>query len=227
MNKCWNWFESGDQERGTGEPQLINEMTQSVIQKYSANPKLVFVAGLSAGAGMSVILGATYPDTFVAIGAASGLEYAAATDMISAFTAMRMGGPDPTQQGQLAKSAQGSAARPLGVIVTHGSADTTVAPVNGKQIVQQYITTNTLNGVTLPSSGSTTSGQVPSGRSYTVTDYVSNEKITYIRFVYVDGMPHAWPGGSHDGSYTDPTAPSASNMMAEFFFKFAGARSSD
>jgi len=133
FSRCWNWFDASHQSRGAGEPQLIAQMTSSVIQKFSVNPSRVFVAGISAGAAMSNIVGACYPDVFSGIGSVSGLEYKAAVDMLGAFTAMTEGGPAPQIQGGLAYRAGGSAARVQYALVTQGTADYTVFPVNGAQ----------------------------------------------------------------------------------------------
>lgn len=119
---------SQHQRRGSGEPELIADMTRAVMSKYNVNPKYVFVAGLSAGAAESVILGATYPDIFSGAGVASGLEYAAATDILGAYTAMREGGPNPSTSANEAHNAGGSAARAIAVFVTHGTGDTVVYP---------------------------------------------------------------------------------------------------
>lgn len=36
-NKCWNWFETSSQSRGSGEPALIAGMIASVAQSYSVD----------------------------------------------------------------------------------------------------------------------------------------------------------------------------------------------
>ena len=112
-NKCWNWFETAHQSRGSGEPFIIAGMVTTVKNNYSIQDERVYVAGLSAGAAMSVIMGATYPDFFSGIGVGAGLEYKAATSMSGAFTAMSSGGPNPTQQGIAAYGAMGSRAKML------------------------------------------------------------------------------------------------------------------
>jgi poly(hydroxyalkanoate) depolymerase family esterase len=232
-NKCWNWFETAHQARGAGEPALIVSMAQSLFAKYKIDEDRVFVAGLSAGAAMSAILGVTYPDVFHAVCVAAGLEYKAATSTISALTAMSSGGPAPATQGQLGyKAAQGHN-RKIALFVTHGSSDSTVAPINGKQVVSQYATTFDLtlgNGATkgyiTDTPTNTTTGQVAGGRSYTTSTYVDKlDGNTLIAFVVVNGMVHAWSGGSSSGTYTDPKGPDASALMIQYFYQFTNKSS--
>src|SRR5579884_3539011 len=106
--ECWNWFQPADQSRGSGEPAIIAGIVQTVEQttsQWTIDQNRVYVAGLSAGAAMAVILGATYPDIFAAIGVGEGLEYKAATSASGALVAQVYGGPNPTQQGQVAYNA--------------------------------------------------------------------------------------------------------------------------
>src|SRR5271165_3777076 len=98
---CWNWFQTADQARGSGEPAIIAGIVQTVEQntsQWTVDTNRVYVAGMSAGAAMAVIMGATYPDIFAAIGVHSGLEYQAATSLTAATTAESQGGPSPTTQ---------------------------------------------------------------------------------------------------------------------------------
>ncbi len=88
---------------------------------------------------MTTIMGATYPDVFAALAVGAGLEYKAATTMSQALTAMSSGGPNPVTQGELAYKAMANRARPLGVIVIHGTSDYTVNIINGNQVIAQYV----------------------------------------------------------------------------------------
>src|SRR6266481_5348834 len=88
---CWNWFRGKDQAREAGEPALIAGITREVAFEYAVDAAHTYIAGLSAGGAMAVVLGATYPDIFSAIGVHSGLPYRAAHDASSAMAAMRGG----------------------------------------------------------------------------------------------------------------------------------------
>lgn len=229
-SSCWNWFLTADQARGSGEPAIIAGITQTVEQttsQWTIDSSRVYVAGMSAGAAMAVIMGATYPDIFAAIGVHSGLEYQAATDQTSGSMALSQGGPSPTQQGQAAYNAMGSHARVVPTIVFHGTSDYTVYPLNGDQVVQQWMKTDTLasNGTynaSFSSPSSTTNGQVPgsSGRAYTVQTWNGTNGNEVQEYWKVSGMGHAWSGGNSSGSYTDPNGPSATQAMYTFFMRY-------
>ncbi|GGR77358.1 extracellular catalytic domain type 1 short-chain-length polyhydroxyalkanoate depolymerase [Deinococcus sedimenti] len=226
QNKCWNWFEPAHQARGQGEPAAIRAVVDAVKGRVNVDPARVYVAGLSAGAAMSVIMGATYPDVFSGVGVASGLEFKAATSSSAAFTAMNSGGPNPDAQGTAAFNAMGTFRRTVRTIVFHGSSDYTVYPVNGDQVAAQWVQTNDLadDG---QDNGSRSTAQVTSrtgtvggtgGRAYTVKSFAGG----VVEQWSVTGMGHAWSGGSTAGSYTDPKGPDASAEMWRFFSAGSG-----
>lgn len=224
-NRCWNWFTSSNQTRGRGEPASIAGVVQALVEQtshWTIDTSRVYVAGISAGASMAVILGVTYPDIFAAIGVHSGIEYQAATNLPGALRVMRRGGPDPVLQGLRAHEAMGSFARCVPTIVFHGTRDTVVSPVNGDQIVQQWMQTNqlVLNGTyqtNFHRPSRTMAEQVPGGRAYTVFSWTDTNGEVVQAYWKVQGLGHAWSGGSSNGSYTDPLGPNASLAMYRFF----------
>jgi len=202
-SKCWNWFCSADQQRDAGEPSLIAGITRQVMQDYSVDPARVYVAGLSAGGAAAAIMGATYGDLYAAVGIHSGLAYGAASDMPSAFAAMRQGsggGRHGVPRGPTVPS-----------IIFHGDRDGTVHPDNGTQALEQAIgETRTQSKVQR--------GQIPSGHGYTRTTHADGER-DILEHWNIHGGGHAWSGGSLAGSYTDPQGPDATKEMLRFFLE--------
>ncbi len=222
---CWNWFDQANQSRDKGEPAIIAGIVQSMAQdtvQWTIDTHRIYVAGISAGAALAVILGVTYPDIFAAIGVHAGLEYQAATNSSAGLRASRNGGPDPRQQGLLAYETMGSVARVVPTIVFHGTRDYAINIINGDQTVQQWMYTDMLAShgeynADFAAPTTTTNGQVPGGRSYVTygwNDANSNEIQQYWK---VNGLGHAWSGGNPAGSYTDPKGPNASQAIYSFF----------
>ena len=224
-SKCWNWFQAADQQRGQGEPSLIAGITRQIASTYHIDARRVYVAGLSAGGAMAVILGMTYPDHYAAIGIHSGLAYALAHDLPSALAAMQQGGVAPTRQR--GGGVPGAEPRPRVVptIVFHGDRDTTVHPRNGDQVIAQWATIHADGGSALQARTNlqvtVQRGQVPNGHAYTRALYHDASGQTVMEQWSVHGAGHAWSGGSPSGSFTDPRGPDASQEMLRFFYEHA------
>ncbi|RJE78730.1 PHB depolymerase family esterase [Paracoccus sp. JM45] len=197
---CWNWFSRGDQQRDKGEPSILSGITRHVMSQHNVPTDQVFVAGLSAGAAMAVILGKNYPDLFHGVGAHSGLPAGAAKDVPSAFAAMAGQGINVTPEGT-----------PVRTIVFHGSADTTVHPSNGDRIVQHALDPRQPQSLQNEEKGNA------QGRSFRrCTVYAPNGAVAVEHWI-IEGMGHAWSGGKPEGSYTDEQGPDASAEMIRFF----------
>jgi poly(hydroxyalkanoate) depolymerase family esterase len=213
---CWNWFLTADQARGKGEPSLIDGIAQTVVDGWSVDLKRVYVIGASAGGAMSIIMGATYPDRYAAIGVVAGCEFGGAPCGSN-------GGPDPTAQGQAAYQAMTTLARSIPVIVFHGDADAVAAPINGQQVTQQWLATddwadNGAHDGSVPTTAAATATlQVPNGRSYDRTQYDDHAGALLVDYYVIHGAGHAWPGGPSSATFTDPSGPDASGMSYDFF----------
>jgi poly(hydroxyalkanoate) depolymerase family esterase len=203
QSKCWNWFRRGDQQRSGGEPSLIAGITRQIMRDHSIDPKRVYVGGLSAGGAAAAIMGAAYADLYAAVGIHSGLACGAASDLPSAFVAMRHGG---------GSAAAAEARSPMPTIIFHGERDTTVHPINGDRIFQQ----------SAKASSSTTKvlrGRVPDGYAYTRTILADIDGQAISEHWNIHGAGHAWSGGNSAGSYTDPRGPDAAREMLRFFLE--------
>ncbi len=221
---CWNWFNSTNQVRGGGESAIIAGIVQEIennTSQWTIDRHRIYVTGLSAGAAMAVILGATYPDIFAAIGVHSGGEYGAITSPLSGGLAFLQGGPDPIQQGQAAFAAMGSFARVVPTIVFHGTEDLVSWPINGKQVVQQWMETDFLasHGIyhaDFNHPSTTLKSKVPGGHSYTVYKWNAKNGNEVEEYWLINGMGHAWSGGG-PYNFTDLQGPGASLAMYTFF----------
>jgi len=221
---CWNWFNPSNQVRGAGESAIIAGIVQEIennISQWTIDRHRIYVTGFSAGAAMAVILGATYPDIFAAIGVHSGAEYGAITSPLSGGLAFLLGGPDPIQQGKAAFAVMGSFARVVPTIVFHGTEDPISWPINGKQVVQQWMETDFLAShgtyhADFNHPSSTMKGTIPGGHIYTVDKWNATNGNEVEEFWLINGMGHAWSGGN-PYNFTDLQGPGASLAMYTFF----------
>ena len=220
--QCWRWFDPDDQSRGHGEPAILNGMVDEIAKRENIDRKAVYVAGLSAGAAMAVILAATYPDTFAAAGAQSGLEYLAATNEGSAWMAMSLGGPDPAPLARKIVDQMGANSRVMPLMVFHGGADYVVKAVNADQIVSQFAKVDDAilrqSGASLSDKpAETRQGRVPGGHNYSHAVYKDSTGRVVLEKYLVNEMSHAWSGGAQGGSFADPKGPDASRLLWDFF----------
>jgi poly(hydroxyalkanoate) depolymerase family esterase len=214
---CWNFFKDEHIHRGAGEASLIAGVTQQVRAKYTIDPHRIYAAGLSAGGAMASVMSATYPDVFAASGIGSGCEYAAGAACAG------YQGVDPEQAGRQAYDAMGANARMMPVIIFQGDQDTTVPPINAKQLIQQWQATadwadNGARDQSVPAAPmDTAAAAVPAGRSYTVSHYSDGHGGELIQYWNVQGMGHAWSGGCGCEPYSDPGGPNETAAMYDFF----------
>ncbi len=212
-SKCWNWFNTGHQQRGRGEPSLIAGITRQISRDYAIDPRRVYVAGLSAGGAAAAIMAATYPDIYAAAGVHSGLACGAASDLPSAFSAMQQGTSGATKRSHRSSGFHGHD-RLVPTIVFHGDKDVTVHPRNGHHVIEQSqpIGPGALRSVTQR-------GHVPGGRTYSRTSHFDASGRAVLEMWVIHGAGHAWSGGSPARSYTDPHGPDASREMIRFFLE--------
>jgi poly(hydroxyalkanoate) depolymerase family esterase len=216
--KCWNWFRPADQCRDRGEPAIIAELTRHVLRAHRLDPTRVYVAGLSAGAAMAVILACTYPDIYAAAGIHSGLPYESAHDVPSAFAAMKQGSGISGAGTNATNQALGP---PVPTIVFHGDRDLVVDAHNGDIVIAQSMARFGDSVWNADSCGANDKqverGVVPGGYSYTRAMLQDPQGRVLAEQWLVHGAGHAWFGGDPTGSYTDPKGPDASAEMLRFF----------
>jgi poly(hydroxyalkanoate) depolymerase family esterase len=206
-SRCWNWFKAGDQQRDKGEPSLIAGITRQMMHDFPVEAGSVYIAGLSAGGAAAAIMGSTYPDLYAAIGVHSGLACGAASDIPSAFAAMRQG-RSPAVDGSHRHSRSGA----VPTIVFHGDCDTIVNPLNGDQVIAQSKAAAVLRTTV-------SRGEAPGEIRYTRIVQADEDGRPMLEQWVLHDAGHAWSGGSPAGSYTEPRGPDASREMMRFFLQ--------
>ena len=129
--RCWNWYEPTHQERDAGEPAILAGMIRAAVDEHGLDPARVFVAGMSAGGAMAAILAATYPDLVAGMASHSGVPFGIARGLPAATAALS--GTlevDLDAAAEAVRAAMGDRARPIPVLVIHGSEDEIVSPRN-------------------------------------------------------------------------------------------------
>ncbi len=203
LARCWNWHDPQNQARGKGEPAVIAAMTRHAILVGRANPSRVYVAGISAGGAAAAIIGAAYPDLYVAVGVHSGVAMGNIRSLRGAMSAMR---------GNGGSGSGGKLPSQLPTIVFHGDNDRVVHPSNAGGFL-----TNLERSRSGPLLSQSRSGRSAGGRDFTRKTYKTKTGEVMLEEWTVHGSGHGWSGGRAAGSHTDPAGPDASREMLRFF----------
>lgn len=219
FGKCWNWFKAAEQMRDQGEPGLIAGITREVIATYNLDARRIYIAGISAGGAMAMVMGMTYPDLYAATGIHSGVPYGVAQNIPTGLAVIKLGGSAPTDRLTNAPGDQ-ARVRVVPTIVFHGDDDSMVNPNNGDAIIAQWMQLRAERENRRPAPPVTTfEGQVPGGHSYTRQVYQEAGEPSIMEQWLVHGAGHAWSGGNPNIAWTDGLGPDASQEMLRFFFE--------
>lgn len=214
--RCWNWYKRQHQQAGQGEPSIIAGITQAIIKDYPVDTKRVYVAGLSAGAGMAAILGAVYPKVYAAVGVHSGAAVGSANNVISALATMYRG----SYRLNLVPLSFTSF---VPTIIFQGDSDPIVNLRNGAQVFAQAEQRLKASSAAYfkgkPFQSEQLQVKPDQDRRYTRSCVKDNEGTRYIEYWLIHGAGHAWSGGNKAGSYSDPEGPNASREMVRFFLE--------
>ena len=227
--QCWNWFLPEHQRRDRGEPKIVADITRSVMaSRGDIDPSRVYVAGISAGADLAMVMGATYPDLFAATVGFAGCAYATCTDVT----------------GMQAKAAMGEHVRVLPALLLQGTVDALNNFALGETMVRQWVGTNGLDPVPtsiehhgldasylakLGTTGDTcvrnrqfpcASGLV-GGTSYpySVEHYADAAGCDVVDFWILHGLGHDYPGGDPAGTFTDPAGPDVTTATYDWMLR--------
>ena len=212
--RCWNWFMPAHQRRGAGEPLAITELVAAIAGQHGVDRRRVYVAGLSAGGAMAAVLGAAYPDVFAAVAVCAGLAPGVAHDVDSALAAMAQAARDPAAIAPRVKAMFAERARPVPLLVIHGSDDPRVVAANGDQLAAGWAMAL---GLPARPTETLTAAALPDTRPVERWTWRDADGRSVIERVRITGLTHAWPGGDAAGTHVDPVGPSGSEACWQFF----------
>jgi poly(hydroxyalkanoate) depolymerase family esterase len=206
-HRCWNWFVPENQRRDGPEPSSILELVERVASEHDVDRTRIYVAGLSAGACLATILAEQAPDVFAGVAAMAGVALHAADNVESAYAAMR--GEREAEPLDARDKRDAVLYRRSRAIVWTGMNDRRVAPANATQLARQFAHLYGLDG---PDEEEAVGG----GSRLRWHDRTGR---TRVELRELDGIGHAWSGGSLRGSYTAPAGPNFSEALFRFFLE--------
>lgn len=200
---CWNWYDTRT-GRAQAEANSIGAAIEQVCLLQAVDRSRVALAGISAGAGMAVLLATHHPEHFRAIAMHSGIAPGVAHSSASAIKAMFGQSVTTSPLPAIAPDVRLPA-----LLVIHGAADHVVAPGNGTEAAMRW-------GERVGAKASKPR-RVQRGARYaaTITDYRKSGRLV-ATLCAVDRLGHAWSGGAAGHSYSDPKGPDASRMIWSF-----------
>lgn len=211
-HQCWHWYDSRD-AAGGGEAASIVSLIDTLVEEHGFDRSRVYLAGLSAGAGLAMLLAVRSPSRFAAIALHSGPAFGEARSGVTALDVMRRGvHHDPVA---LVDTQLGARIHPgMPAIVVQGDTDTVVAPVNAEQLAVQLLRLNGLADTRGVRQGVVSRETFKDG--YREQDY-ELDGASVVRLCRVADLDHAWSGGDDTVPFHSSTGPDASTLIWDFF----------
>ena len=219
---CFNWFESGD-INGYGESLSIKQMVDKMKVDYSIDANRVYVAGFSAGAAMTSVLLANWPDVFAGGAILAGVPYNCGTGLTNGFQCMNPGKDlSPSQWGDKVRaSTNWSGPWPL-LSIWHGDADYTVSGSNAVELTEQWTDVHGID--TIPEVEDTVKG-------YPHKVWKDNAGNALVESYTITGMGHGHPvdpgPGTDQGGSTGSFTLDKDIFASYFIGRFWGLDQSD
>lgn len=221
LNNSWKFYYLPVYARDGGDSGAIAAATRKVMADLNSDRERIYLAGISAGGLMASIDGPAFPELYAAYGI---IESAGYGDGLCFTTGT---GIPAELSAQLAFAQMASRARVVPGFVITSTGDLAFPASCGNKAMDQMLRMNNLvlsNSQTAPLSlepALIARGQVPGGRSYTTSTYRDPAGCVVGEKTVIDGMPHAWPGGTADPAYnSDEKSPSAAEIAWRFFRRY-------
>jgi poly(hydroxyalkanoate) depolymerase family esterase len=207
--RCWRWFQP-DARHGLAEADAIADLAGAIVRKYRLDASRVYIAGLSAGAGMAGLVALRHPRVFAAAAMHSGAVLGAAQNAATGLRTMRQGSTaDPADL--IKPLVDNSKPFPgLPVMILHGKRDHVVSVRNAAQLAHQF---GSINGVSIPKESVLAQG---THREYARQDFLKGKQVA-VRVCLLKEVGHAWSGGDSKLKFNSKEGPGASVLIWQFF----------
>lgn len=184
--RCFTWFEERDTFNAQGEVGSIGNMIAYMEKNYSIDDKIIFAAGLSAGATMAAALLANFPEKMAGAGIVSGVSFGCALGLGSSFSCMLFPSKrDANSMGDLVRRASGSfnGTYPK-VTIIHGDGDFVVKTDNAFHSTEQWLNVH--------GADNTVDANRDVGANHQLDQYKADGSIVVER-VIIKNSGHGWP----------------------------------
>jgi poly(hydroxyalkanoate) depolymerase family esterase len=212
-HRCWKWYDRATQEGGGDVPMIVG-IVNKVMAEYPIDRSRIYVAGISAGAGMANIVALNHPRLFAAVGMHSGPVFGAGHNTIGALGVMQHGAgmrADVAAREVLMRQPQFPG---MPAILIQGEGDSVVRPINQTQLARQSLLLNGLSAA--PKITHKPQGRGGSRNAHRLHDFYVGRKLL-VRVAQIEQLEHAWSGGDPALAYNAKPGPNASKMMLDFF----------
>lgn len=212
-HRCWKWYDRATQQGG-GDVKLIVGIVHKVKGQYPIDTTRIYIAGISAGAGMANIVALNHPELFAAVGMHSGPMFGAGHSPVGALGVMKHGASHRAADAIDEVLARTPAFPPMPTMLIQGEDDDIVRPVNQVHLTRQSLQLNRLHPET-PGKVASKAGTRRT-RAHRLHDVYAGRKLM-VRVARIDGLQHAWSGGDARLPYHAGGGPDASAMLLAFF----------
>jgi len=216
---CWGFFVEQHRHEGLGEPADLRRILAAVEDEFPIDPDRRYVAGLSSGAAMAVIMAVAYSEDIAAAGAVAGLPYGEEACAVhnACVTGIAHQAVGVFVEGMRAEQQEAAERRLVPVMAIHSTNDMTVPIKNAQNIRDSWLAYYDASTTPAGINDCTTDG-VACERAR----YADREGRTVVETVFYSGPPsgrtHFWVGDDA-GMFADPDGPSASELLWSFFLQ--------
>jgi poly(hydroxyalkanoate) depolymerase family esterase len=217
---CWGfWFDQHIHE-GAGEAEDLYQIALAVESRFSIDPNRRYVAGLSSGGAMSVVMAVAQSEYFAAAGAVAGLPYSETASSVG-FVCANPGVFRPIDEVVAAMDSEQSSSEEqqmIPMMVIHSLNDCTVNKKASEMIRDSWVRRYETDSTAYETDDCTREGVSCVHKKYGVAGRSTVETVFYQGESggLTGAGSHYWVG-DNDGEFANPDGPSASELLWAFF----------